>query len=912
MAVAIPFLINAAVSIAASYVIGKLFGPKPQNTEGPKLEDRRLQSSTYGASIPWLFGTYRLPGTVIWGTDLIEEATQSSGGGGGKGSPSSGTSTEYNYYGNFAIQLCEGTINGIRRVWADGRLIHNPAYSALTLPFARVYSGSETQLPDPFIETVQGIGKTPAYRGSAYIVFERYALKDYGNRIPNFTFEVERSIDTTVGSQGAPSNPFLGSLSLVESTSPTFIHAVSPSNGAGLYVAGAGGVAMVAVETAAATGQYGFEVAVHTAPTDNAAGAWANGGTFRYSNRGGVNAPARIWPGKSRGRRVVFEQVVTEQILVGFQLQTVTNTKVLVAWLGAAGTTAISMPNESCTLPAAFVGAAQNTNFSLTAASPADRLSCIIDNVAHTTYLIAPSHATNKGGILSSANGVASYAYDFRPLSLAGHRLLDAAFDGTFWYTAERTPAGACVIKKFTSSFNLLSSTPMPAAASDWRISRRGNLTYAIAAPSGAVYIELSGRWCSLGALAAPDAPLQAQGQGRNYSWSMFRPGWALSRYLLVPGSGFDLLPGLGGVYGLSQIITELCARVGVPASSLSLSLNTPINVRGFMVPRPMTARAALETICHAHFVEAVESDGLAKFYPLNRPVVMRIPDEDLDARAYGTEPKALMQLTRAQEVELPKRVTLVYASFNGPLYDYQEAETHAQRLTSKAVQEERQDMPIAFKLREAQPIAECHLRRAWLARTSVEFSTQTGTRNNAYTLLEPGDLVTCRGYTLCITDKQEAKGIIQWKAVLDDPAIYPLITATGGIEIETIDPPDEVNEPPVDTAPPSDLGGDGGGDNQPPSDVDIDVLDMDITGDTVPADTAPPGDIGLDSDITGDTVPGDTAPPGDIGLDSDITGDTVPGDTSPPGDTGLDADISGDSTPGDSAPGDADAGGDF
>src|SRR5262249_12821489 len=37
-----------------------------------------------------------------------------------------------------------------------------------------------------------GADNTPAYRGLAYVVFEDFPLADYGNRIPNFTFEVQR------------------------------------------------------------------------------------------------------------------------------------------------------------------------------------------------------------------------------------------------------------------------------------------------------------------------------------------------------------------------------------------------------------------------------------------------------------------------------------------------------------------------------------------------------------------------------------------------------------------------------------------------------------------------------------------------------------------------------------------------
>ena len=59
----------------------------------------------------------------------------------------------------------------------------------------RVYSGSETQEPDPLIEAKQGTGNAPAYRGTAYVVFERFAADNYGNRIPQLQFEVLRPVD---------------------------------------------------------------------------------------------------------------------------------------------------------------------------------------------------------------------------------------------------------------------------------------------------------------------------------------------------------------------------------------------------------------------------------------------------------------------------------------------------------------------------------------------------------------------------------------------------------------------------------------------------------------------------------------------------------------------------------------------
>jgi hypothetical protein len=47
-------------------------------------------------------------------------------------------------------------------------------------------------LPDPKIEAVEGAGLAPAFRGVAYVVIEDLDLSRFGNRVPQFTFEVLR------------------------------------------------------------------------------------------------------------------------------------------------------------------------------------------------------------------------------------------------------------------------------------------------------------------------------------------------------------------------------------------------------------------------------------------------------------------------------------------------------------------------------------------------------------------------------------------------------------------------------------------------------------------------------------------------------------------------------------------------
>jgi hypothetical protein len=153
--------------------------------EGPRLSDLDVMTSTEGAPIPRVYGRVRIAGQVIWATQL-EEVVNTSRSGGGKGGGASVSTTTYSYFANLAVGLCEGRIGHVLRVWADGKPLD------LTGVTCRVYDGSEDQTADPLIVAKEGAA--PAYRGLAYVVFERLPLADFGNRIPQLSFEIVRPV----------------------------------------------------------------------------------------------------------------------------------------------------------------------------------------------------------------------------------------------------------------------------------------------------------------------------------------------------------------------------------------------------------------------------------------------------------------------------------------------------------------------------------------------------------------------------------------------------------------------------------------------------------------------------------------------------------------------------------------------
>lgn len=181
-------LSGAVIGRAIGATIGRaidqrVLGAGSDPVDVGRIERLRLTGAGEGAPIGKIWGRMRVAGQVIWATEFIETVRRRRT---GKGAPKPKVN-EYSYSVSLAIGLCEGEILRVGRIWADGNEI-----SALDLNM-RVYFGGETQLPDPLIEAVEGSGRAPAYRGLAYVVIEDLELSSYGNRVPQFSFEVVRA-----------------------------------------------------------------------------------------------------------------------------------------------------------------------------------------------------------------------------------------------------------------------------------------------------------------------------------------------------------------------------------------------------------------------------------------------------------------------------------------------------------------------------------------------------------------------------------------------------------------------------------------------------------------------------------------------------------------------------------------------
>jgi hypothetical protein len=180
--------------------IGGYIDPPPgPDLYGPTLDDKSFQSTAYGVSLATLHGSIATTGNIIYLENNEYKAVARKESTGGKGGGSQGSYTTTTYYATFAVALGEAMPGSrVRRIWAGGKLIYSVGandlqtvlQSGINSDSWRYYDGSQTS-PDSRMESVVGVGRTPSYEGTAYIIFYDFDLTDYGNGLAGAPIKVE-------------------------------------------------------------------------------------------------------------------------------------------------------------------------------------------------------------------------------------------------------------------------------------------------------------------------------------------------------------------------------------------------------------------------------------------------------------------------------------------------------------------------------------------------------------------------------------------------------------------------------------------------------------------------------------------------------------------------------------------------
>jgi hypothetical protein len=724
----------------------------PEQIEGPRLEGLQITSSSYGWPIPEVYGTVRTAGNIVWRYPLdtyYEVATtEQQGKGGGP------EVTTYTYYLDFAILLCEGPIAGVRRVWADQKLIYDvsaeetsPGPDGLPKVFGssveqliasvggkavdmRVYLGTEDQLPDPTIEAQVGVGNTPAYRGYAYLVFPYFNLTDFGNRIPNITVEVVRGVETTGPRLWFERN---WGLSYESGALSQFARIVSTDG------------ALVAVPAKSSFSR-----------------GWAS--ELDGTNVRAVVSPTYNWPNNTTSPLDIFAN------------------DCLLLWNGADAIYTLALPATNASL-------ANRQVFSV--------MECVVDDAELRTY-------TTTGGVdwsevLSDTWGC---VIAIVPCADQEHVIVllcpdDVGIVAPTRWVMFRWEAGFVEVDRGTIDGTV---TPYRAAGAvtcfasgamsfscgmmerDLRHVWIGSSTASfdnvilLEIDDAGVLRQVHEFTANLGGLAA-DVSIYADG---GVCW--FKQGDYLHAYNRIP-----TLP--LGMPTLAAVVTDICESTGLHSSDLNVADLESTLVRGYSRSARMSGRAAIEPLMTAYAFDGVESDLKIKWRLRGAAVDVTIPSDDLGASDSGERPA--VESERAQESELPQAIDLSYIDADA---DYQVGTQIAQRLA--VTSEERLSVRLAVALQawEAAAIVHRMLFELWVARSTRKFSTTL-----KYAKYEPTDVIAVDApdgarYTVRALDKRESGQAIEWVGVDVDaagfnPSSTPA-TSPGGGTVEAAAPP--------------------------------------------------------------------------------------------------------------------------
>lgn len=758
--------VGASIGWTIGSFIGSQLFAEGQDIQGPRLSDLKVQSSAYGKDIPIVYGTMRIAGNVIWSTPIRETAHEEEQGKGG----SSSSVTTYTYDATFAVGLCEGPIIGIRRIWADAKLIYkmdegvtleeimasNRAASGFT-----IYTGSQTQQPDPLIQADKGAANTQAFRGHAYVVFNRLQLKDYGNRIPNITVEVVAS-----GSLEA-----LGALDTFTVDVPrlqannNYIN-INKFDGDTFEVSIASGGDVDTIGIPTLSGLASFTInGAQTAFTssDNTIGS-----SFpdRFDDVEGLMLNS-------------FSDVLTPY-RGSAQLCGIYN-KTPVLQLGASGkiSDSISVGNTGATTTKKLAYGYAKILWSFNGSSYSrgailegqDLTQLLIDYGAGDEYIYFTA------GNRDDASDVQDFFYVFTRQTSNGSATKYYKFTliGGSWSITED---GTCSVSNGVIGSGGCMEAGNAIAENEnyvWLASVGGNY---------AAYLEKSGTTFTTNVLArdtsaaqnlpfciaAKDGVMLTMTQNASVNDNYYR-------FNVLPFSRQQVLSPDGVT--LSSIQQDICERAGLSASDIGVTGLTD-TVTGYVIPRNMSARSASEPLQKAYFYDAAEISSKLAFVKRGGASVATITEGELGAHDYGSDYE-LITHDRMQDAELPSEVVVKFVDENRA---YQDGAQRSQRINHTVENVVTIDLPIAMTATQGRQIAEKHMQNMFTERDRYTFSLSRDylQRNPTNILTIPANDVSRDVRITKITYGP----IIEIESVADSPAVYESSAVAG--EGEAVD----------------------------------------------------------------------------------------------------------------------------
>ncbi|TGN62339.1 hypothetical protein E4L95_07075 [Paracoccus liaowanqingii] len=750
--------------------VGSLLFNKTPDQEGPRLSDLTVTSSAYGAPIPIGYGTIRMAGNIIWSAGIREDkSSERVGKGGGQ------KVTSYTYFASFAIAFSEGQAQDVLRLWADGKLIYDKRGTGTSVAKSsfkmRFYPGSETQLPDPLIEAVEGAGNVPAHRGLCYLVFEDLALGDFGNRIPNITAEI-----TFAGSALKPWQ----SVDVISTTEGGLFTsyqsdelAVDWTRGAAYFVtSNAGwGLRRINLRTMKEDRQQLMVDVVAAPPSDGPHSLFAGTDGYLYMSLGGAanTVPViRVEPDSLR-------EVARFGVVNYYSLTNTTTSFANVMLMGMVTTFGPRGRRDFLLTGSLFDDVGLLDTDGLTYVWGAGAAAEIDEQQVCGVVGGATDAGFGDGWVLGSArtstNHTSAGLYRIRVSAGARYdptlgQTIGVSFEKRKAFAPSEIEPGAT---GFYSSAAELSYDPTDdSVIFQVRISDAGKpgtiytvkwrdgfgIVWKTRVPITSIYAKRScaprlqaGRWALLAGRRVIQLDTSTGALVYDEQWPPevsvrgFQHYDSVSDSIIVSTISAGILRlslnrsgGEGAVVG--SILSDLCGRAGLAPGDVETAELSDM-VPGYVIARPSSVRATIEPLAQAFFCDGVESDDQLKFRERGRAPVATL-DADLLVPLDGSTGETWRE-QRTQEVELPERVNVIHMDAD---LDYRQGAQLQKRAampfpTMSSRNQLSVELPMAITSNTAKSIAAKALYSAWIERSRHEARLPSD-----YLLLEPTDVI--------------------------------------------------------------------------------------------------------------------------------------------------------------------------
>lgn len=794
----LPFL-----GLIGGTIFGAMLYAAPKHG-GPKLSDLHVTASTYGTPIQWGWGTARISGNIIWSKSLVQHKHSD----GGKG----GSST-YTYSWTGGVSLCSteftGPVKMILRIWADTKIVYdatgksgfsndvpgnqtggkgfggnptNPNSSVINGPTQvpafnklgtfRLVQGTQDQMPDPGLEDFVGADNAEAYRGQAVVVFDDVDVENYGNRVPNWTFEVifnnddsavsqtsfkfAPSTDSTLSSNCGAIDTFRQQFYLIgPSTGDATDHGIHTMsfldghelsftpwagiigssdyfpNTSGMIVADDGNLwiaggstnyqAMLRIDPNAMkmTGQIGFNEAGPSGPTDPSVSQPTYNTTFSISGTPGMLVAGQIFHDlhalnlKGMGQIGDTFTYTDHRLKVTGPVNTGSDT-VTCFGLGVP-----DISSGSTTDPLVLYQIQININ-GMSVSPLASITPALVDtqwaDFRGTTQFIMDLTDGNVMFFVGTNSTVTGTDHHPQYLIKVSGTTGEIVWAAPYGVTANNVHALPGNPDDMTTQTKILGGVYAFIDDTDsvWTCSTQdGAMTrtpwqHTTTAGSQA-YVDTFGAIIFYG------------DQG-----TVFTNSWGI----IVENAS-----ALG--QSLATIMSDICGAVGLQSGDLDVTALVDTNVEGYLLNSQTTARDGITPLASAFLFDGVETDDVLKFVPRGGDSVVTVPATDL---VYlDTDKNSLINETRVQEVDLPQQISL---TFIDPEHSYEAGVQFARRMAAPfptvfCSGTITQQYPLVSENGYMAQLAENILYSTWIERVSVKVRLPW-----QYTIYDPTDVM--------------------------------------------------------------------------------------------------------------------------------------------------------------------------